>query len=77
MGDDIADFHRAGARRQRRISLIAGIVMVVLGVAIMALALWLEARARVVGRKWGSVIGGGLIAFWGVRSLVRFARGKA
>jgi predicted N-acyltransferase len=76
MGDEVAAFHQAAARRQRRISGIAGVVMLVLGGAVMALALWLDAPDRVVGRKWGSVLGGGLITFWGLRSLVQLARGK-
>jgi hypothetical protein len=76
MADVIAEFHRAAARRQRRISGIAGVVMLALGAAIVALALWLGDAGVKVGAKWGSVIGGAVLAFCGVRSLVRFVRNQ-
>jgi len=74
--DEIAEFHRTAARRQRRISGLAGVIMLLLGTAIMSLSVWLEAPPTRVGSKWGSVIVGGLIAFRGVLSLVRFVRNK-
>jgi hypothetical protein len=76
MADEITRFHSAVSYRERCISGIAGVTMLALGAAVMALALCLEAPDGVLERKWGSASGGAVLALWGVRSLVLFMRNK-
>jgi multisubunit Na+/H+ antiporter MnhB subunit len=76
MADATSKFHRAASCQQRCGGGIAGVVMLALGAVLMALALGLEAPDGLLERTWGSVIGGAVLALWGVRSLVLFARHK-